>query len=157
VSAAPDDAALHAEAAAIEGELIGAGQATDSGGRSGAADPSAPEVDFVVPPDAFVESLRRLVPRIADGFAPNWKVSAEECESVAVTGSPVASKWVNKLFDWIFPDGVADWLKANPEEAKLVAVLTLIVVPRFGVPLHDEKAATGGGADADGKEEKPAG
>jgi len=151
------NADLAGKAAAIEGQLLGDGQAADSSGQAGAADPSAPRVDFVVPPEAFVESLRRLVPRISDGFAPNWNISGDECESVAVTASPVASKWLNRLLDWIFPEGIAAWLKANPEEAKLVAVLTLIIVPRFGVPLHNPTSDTTGAATTDGKEEKPAG
>lgn len=117
MSVPADDPALHAKAAALDGEFIQSGEGAASGPES-EAPPSGPSTG---------EVLSALLRPTFDLLAPAWKVSDAECKMLGEAYGTVIDKY--------FPN-----FDLGPE---LGAVFVTFAVfgPRMRMPRHNPKPA----------------
>lgn len=121
----------HADLSALDalaGEAAAAAVAADQNAPvAGAAEP-------VIPTEKLCEML--LAPCFMI-FAPNWKVSEQEVQTLAGAYGAVLDKY--------FPDGLGDWAP----EISAVLVTAMIVAPRMNKPRKvEEKKPDARTADA---------
>ncbi len=119
MSAAPDDPALHARAAALEGEVLRAGEAPEAAGQAGRGE--APPK----PKPTNGELIGALLIPTFKHLAPNWGVQAEECMLLGEAYGAVLDKY--------FPD-----LKLGVE-IEAVLVTFAVFAPRWGTPMRNQK------------------
>lgn len=101
-----------------------------------AADPNAPVGPPAAPSIPTEKLCEMLLAPCFMIFAPNWKVSEQEVQTLAGAYGAVLDKY--------FPDGLGDWAP----EISAVLVTAMVITPRMGKPAKVEEKKPAPSADA---------